>query len=159
MDAQDARHRGARLPLLNEGDRAPPPPLQLRCRSNGSTHTTFDARAPAKGTLAALDPVGRQQGALAADQPDQCGTGALADAQGGQFGVQACPLPATPLAGASQRPAVEGGEVEDEAAEQADGEGPGLRLAERPRGLGYFFFAASASGCWAAAWARRLATN
>jgi hypothetical protein len=111
------------------------------------------------GQLPLCGPVGREQGALAADQADQCGAGALADAQGGEFGVEACPLPATPLAGACQRPAVEGREIEDEAAEQADRERPCLRRAERPRGLGYFFFEASARGCWAAAWARRLATN
>src|SRR5262245_27133998 len=57
MDAQDMSHCGARLTLLDEGDRTPSSPLQLRCCSNGSTHTTLDAHARAKGTLPALDPV------------------------------------------------------------------------------------------------------
>jgi len=111
------------------------------------------------GQLLLCDLVGREQDALAADQAEQGGTGALADTQGGEFGVQAGPFPATSLARARQWSAVEGGEIQDEAAEQAEGERSCLRRAERPRGLGYFFFAASARGCCAAAQARRLATN
>lgn len=105
------------------------------------------------------DLVGREQGALAADQADQGGAGAFADAQGGEFGVEAGPLAAPPFAGAWPRPAVEGGEIEDEATEQAEGERSCLGFAERPRGLGYFFLAASARGGCAAAWASRLATS
>jgi hypothetical protein len=113
----------------------------------------------AGGQLALGDLVRGEQGTLAADQADQGGAGAFADAQGGEFGVEARPLPPPPFAGARRRSAVEGGEKEDEAAEQAEGEGPRLGLAERPRGLGYFFFAASVRACCRAAWARRLATS
>jgi hypothetical protein len=113
----------------------------------------------AGGQLALGDLVGGEQGTLAADQTDQGGAGAFADAQGGEFGVEARPFPPPPFAGARRRPAVEGGEKEDEAAEEAEGEGPCLGRAERPRGLGYFFLAASARACCRAACARRLATS
>ena len=108
-------------------------------------------RGAACGQFLACDLVGRQQGALAAHQADQSRTGALADAQDGEFGIQASPFPPPALAGACHRAAVQGGEIQDQSSQQAEREGPRLRLAEGPGGLDYFFLAASARGCCRAA--------
>jgi hypothetical protein len=115
--------------------------------------------SPACGQLVLGDLVGREQSTLTADEALESGTGALADAEGGEFGVEAGSLLAASLAGAENGPAVEGREIEDETAEEAEGERSCLGLAERTRGRGYFFLAAAARGCWAAAWASREATN
>jgi len=114
-------------------------------------HDLDAQRGATCGQFPACDLVRRQQGALATNQADQGRTGALDDAEGGQFGIQAGPFPAPPLAGARPGPAVKGSEKKDEAAEQAQCEGSRLGLAQRPGSLGYFFFAASAKGCCCAA--------
>jgi hypothetical protein len=113
----------------------------------------------AAGQFLLGDLVGREQGALTTDKALECRTGALADAEDGEFGVETRSLLAAALAGAEGWSAVKGREIEDEAAEQAKSERTRLGFTERPWGRGYFFFAASARGCWEAAWARREATN
>jgi hypothetical protein len=108
----------------------------------------LDAQGGAAGGQLPLgDGVRGEQRALAADQAHEGRAGALGDAQGGEFGVEASSLPASAFAGARHRPAVEGAEEENQAAEQPEGDGAYLGLAEGPRCLGYFFWAASARGC------------
>ncbi len=85
------------------------------------------------------DLVGRQQSALATDQTDQGWTGALADAEGGEFGVQAGAFASPTTAGACHRPAVKGGEIKDQAAEQTHREGACLGLRRALEAWATFF--------------------
>jgi hypothetical protein len=78
------------------------------------------------------DLVRRQQGTLTTDQADQSGAGAFTDTQDGKFGVEAGAFATASLASACQRAAVQGAEIKDEAAEQAQGEWSCLGLAEGP---------------------------
>ena len=65
-------------------------------------------------------------------------------AKDGPFGVEAAGVFAPALARAGQGSAIKGGNPQDEAAEEADAACACFRGAQRPAGLFYFFFAASA---------------
>ena len=68
-----------------------------------------------------------EQGGQAAHLALQGRSGPLADAQGGQLGIGPGPLPAPALGGACLGAAVDGGDPDDQAAQEAESQPPRLR--------------------------------
>ena len=101
-----------------------------------------------------------EQGGQATDLTMQGRCGPFANAQGGQLGIGAGPLAASPPAGAGSRPTVDRGDPNDQAAQQPEPQPPRLRGASWGIGpIGAPFFPGSAWSPGIVASARRLAVT
>lgn len=123
-------------PLLTRRERAGAPTLQVAGpgrqdlgpqRAGHAVDRLLGERRPlATEFLAGQLDRGRQGGQTAHFALQRRGR-PLADAQGGQFGIGSGPLPAPPLGGACLGAAVEGGDPDDQAAQEAESQSPRLR--------------------------------